>query len=296
MLKFSSQIPPSVDGNALGDFLEENGLLRWTVEMDCEDGQNFLCGYVDGRKIGEKEFSTIREKFGDLANAAVAEIGETEWVNAYKESAEPWQCENLLWIPSFMEDEVEVGEDEIAVYIDPGMAFGSGSHETTRLCARAMVMYRTLYEKTGDLIIKDCMDVGCGSGILGISALKLGLVHATFIDNDRDAIRISGENASANGLYPDQMDFIVADFGIGLLGRQTDLLMANVTADALIANADVLVASVRSGGLLCLSGILREERSAVAGVFGKHVHGRWETVVENGLDDGNWTSLIYFRA
>jgi ribosomal protein L11 methyltransferase len=109
-----------------------------------------------------------------------------------------------------MKPEISISRGGIGIYIEPGMAYGSGSHETTQLCARAMVCLR-VYIKNHDLIIKSCNDLGCGPGILGISALKLGLVHATFKDIDADAIRIRQENALAKKLFLDQMNFVVED-------------------------------------------------------------------------------------
>jgi ribosomal protein L11 methyltransferase len=295
MLKFSSQIPSTIDGDAVCAFLGENDLVNWTVERDCENDVVFLCGYVENKEMGEDEFSKIRENFGKLADAAVAKIDGAELANAYKKFVRPWQCEDLHWIPSHLADAVDVDEGDVAVYIDPGMAFGSGAHQSTRLCARALIMFKALYKKTGDLVVKDCIDAGCGSGILGISALKIGMIHTTFIDHDPDAIRICRENAEANGLYADQMDFVVADLGAGLLGRRTDLLLANMTADVLVANADILVNSIKLSGLLCLGGILRSERDSVAKVFGQCAKKRWEMVMENDLVDGEWVSLLYFR-
>jgi ribosomal protein L11 methyltransferase len=295
MFKFSAKVLSHEDANSIGEFLGEHGLALWSIEKDCEKNRYALCGYIENKITGEKEFEQIGDEFKNLGELKITQIKETEWVEVYKKSAEPWQCEDLYWIPTFMKEKIQLPEDAIAVYIEPGMAFGSGTHETTQLCARAMVMFRTLYSKTGDLIVKDCIDIGCGSGILGISALKLGLVHATFIDIDEDAIRISQENAHLNGLFPDQMDFIGGDLKINLLGRQADLLMANILADVLVKNAVLLVNSVRSGGLLCLSGILKDECDDIMPIFGRLTREKWGNVLENSIEEGEWVALIYFR-
>ena len=156
-------------------------------------------------------------------------------------------------------------------------------------------MFQNLYKKTDDLVIKNCIDAGCGSGILGISAIKLGLSHATMIDIDQDAVRIARENAILNEVYPDQIDFVVGDLRTNLLGRQTDLLMANILANVLVDNADLLVNSVNAGGLLCLSGILAREADDVKEVFVKLVNNRWSSNMCTSSINGEWASISFFR-
>ncbi|MDR2779408.1 MAG: 50S ribosomal protein L11 methyltransferase [Puniceicoccales bacterium] len=295
MLKFSSKILSNEKANSVGEFLSDQELVYWSVEKDCLRDEYFLCGYISDEQIGHKDFAKIKSVFGDIKDVKVTTINPSDWEEVYKKSAKIWKCEDLYWVPAFMKDTVEIPEGGVGVYIEPGMAFGSGTHETSQLCARALVMFKSLYTKTNDLIIKSCIDAGCGSGILGISALKLGLVHATFIDIDTDAIRISRENALANGLFPDQMDFVIGDIKIGLLGRQADLLMVNILSDILVENADLLVSSVKPGGLLCVSGILKDEKFDVASEFTKFTKKRWESVVESSMDDREWSLLAYFR-
>ncbi|MDR1401503.1 MAG: 50S ribosomal protein L11 methyltransferase [Puniceicoccales bacterium] len=294
MLKFSLNIPSRESANGIGEFLNENELISWTIEND-ESGKYLLCGYAKDERIGNAEFSKIKSKFSDLEEPDVTAISATNWADEYKKFLKPWRSEDLHWIPLCMKDEVKVDENAVSVYIDPGMAFGSGSHETTRLCARMILMFRNLHEKTNDLMVKNCIDAGCGSGILGISAIKLGLSHVTFVDLDSDALRICQENARRNDVFDDQMDFALGDLKISLVGRQTDLLVANILANVLVENANLLVSSVRPGGLLCLSGILKNESADVASVFTNLIKSKWESVFENSLDDGEWTALSYFR-
>jgi ribosomal protein L11 methyltransferase len=296
MLKFCSKLSSEKDADALGILLNEQELMSWTIERDISLEEYFLCGYVDNEEAGKSDFSRIERAFQGIGAAEITPISEKDWSVEYKKFIKPWQCDNLYWIPVWMKDEVEVPDNMACVYIDPGMAFGSGTHETTQLCGRSLSMFRMLYEKTNDLVIKNCIDVGCGSGILGISAMKLGLSHVTFIDIDEDAVRISQENARLNGIFSDQMDFVVGDLKVGLLGRQTDLLLANIFSDVLIENADLLINSVRPGGLLCLSGFLKVQKAEISSVFGKFAKLRWgHTVLENSMDEGDWTVLIYFH-
>jgi ribosomal protein L11 methyltransferase len=280
MLKFSARILSKKGAATISELLSGLELTRWTVERDVQRNKYFLRGYVDDESVGGEDFKKISGTCGDLGKLVISTVEPKDWAEAYKKSAKPWQYDCLHWIPTFMRGEVEVPEDAAAVYIEPGMAFGTGAHETTQLCGRALVMFKSLFEKTDDLIIKSCIDVGCGSGILGISAIKLGLVHATLIDIDEDAIRISQENAALNGIFPDQVDFVVGDVKIALLGRQ----------------ADLLVNSVNQNGILCLSGFLTEKKCDVASVFGEFTKKRWgDSAMENSIEDGDWSALIYFR-
>jgi ribosomal protein L11 methyltransferase len=295
MLKFYAKIPSKESAKSIYDFLIDQELVRWTVETDVVRDTCALRGYVDDEAAGKAEFERIAVACGDIETPSVAPLKKADWVEAYKKSAQPWQCECLYWIPTFMADEIEVPESVVPVYIEPGMAFGTGSHETTQLCGRALVMFKTLYEKTDDLMIKSCMDIGCGSGILGISAIKIGLVHAIMIDIDEDAIRISQENARLNGVFPDQVDFIVGDLKIGLLGRQADVVMANLSTDVLLGNADLLINSVKANGLLCIGGILRSEKMEVSSVFGEFARKRWGNgTMESFIDGNDWTVIVYF--
>ncbi|MDR1233306.1 MAG: 50S ribosomal protein L11 methyltransferase [Puniceicoccales bacterium] len=295
MLKFFSKISSQESVGLIGEFLDDQELVCWSIEKDCLQDENFLCGYVPDERTGNEDFAKIKSAFSDLGNAETVTIEPSDWEEAYRKSARLWKCEDLYWVPTFLKDEIEIPEGGTGIFIEPGMAFGSGSHETSQLCARALVMFKSLYRKTNDLMIKSCIDIGCGSGILGISALKLGLSHATFIDIDADAVRISQENALANGLFLDQMDFVTGDVRVSLLGRHADLLMANILSNVLTENADLLVNSVKPGGLLCISGILKNEKFDVASEFTKFIKKRWPSVVESSMDDGEWSLLAYFR-
>ena len=295
MLKFSVILPEKKLADQLEVFLENEQLDRWTIEKNNISGKYRLCGYVDSLEIGNKDFSRIVSEFKDLPKAKILKIKKDGWEVAYRNSAKPWRCENLRWIPLWMKDQVQLNENDIPVYIEPGMAFGTGTHETTQMCAHTLVMFQNLYKKTDDLVIKNCIDAGCGSGILGISAIKLGLSHATMIDIDPDAVRIARENAILNEVYPDQIDFVVGDLRTNLLGRQTDLLMANILANVLVDNADLLVNSVNAGGLLCLSGILASEADDVKEVFVKLVNNRWSSNMCTSSINGEWASISFFR-
>lgn len=154
-------------------------------------------------------------------------------------------------------DRPAIGPEEIGVEIEPGMAFGTGTHETTRLCLAALD--DTLRHPLGTVL-----DVGTGSGILAIAAARLGAVSVTGVDNDPLARRIARENAALNDVaercaFPDD--------GIETLSGVWDIVLANILPHVLIDLRDPLIARVRSGGSLILSGILVSEVQRVQEAF-----------------------------
>ena len=150
---------------------------------------------------------------------------------------------------------------EEVLWLDPGMAFGTGNHETTRLCCERLVRHAVLKGTAAKVI-----DAGCGSGILTLSAAKLGFRDICGFDNDAEAIRVSGGNAELNGLSG-MVNFYVGDLVTGLAGREAELVMANIQADVLMHFANELCAAVAPGGELVLSGILAHELDQVRTKF-----------------------------
>lgn len=163
----------------------------------------------------------------------------------------------------------------LLVVIAPSMGFGTGHHETTRLCLEAL--------QTIDLNGATMLDVGTGSGVLAIAADRLGATQALGIDNDADAIQSARENLALNPSAR-HTAFEVADVA-GLAPNAADVVAANLTGALLIRVADTLIAAVRVGGILILSGVLSEEYDAVRKAF-------------DGLEplwhrhDGEWVGLI----
>jgi ribosomal protein L11 methyltransferase len=152
-----------------------------------------------------------------------------------------------------------------------------------------------MYRSDSNWYIKKCIDVGCGTGILGISAIKCGLQRAFLIDNDEDAIAASRENAAHNGIDPSSINYLCADLKLGLLGREADLVFANILADTLVENSDILASSVKPGGMLCLSGILVSEMPDVRVAFEKSFGKFWISFIENKAKYGEWGMFAFLR-
>jgi ribosomal protein L11 methyltransferase len=184
----------------------------------------------------------------NLATAMFREVADQDWVRAWMDDYPPLRFGASLWIVPWNADTpaeaLALGDDATIVRLDPGLAFGSGTHATTALCLEWL--------ESLDLAGKSVLDVGCGSGILAIAALKLGAVHAVGIDNDPQALIASRDNAERNGVV-EHLSVFMPD---NAPGAQYDVVVANILASALDALAGNIAAQVRPGGLLALSGIL----------------------------------------
>ncbi|NBD37100.1 MAG: methyltransferase, partial [Verrucomicrobia bacterium] len=185
-------------------------------------------------------------------------------------------------------DRYELPPGEEIVYLDPGMAFGTGNHETTRLCVRRLLDARD--DWVGEAPRKSVIDAGCGSGILAISARKLGFREIFAFDNDPDSVRISLDNARLCSVE-NTIEFRWADLRAGLADRSVDLLLANILSPVLCAHAGLLIAALRPGGRLVLSGILDKEKHEVHGTF-TEVLGQPGHPLDSRTD-GDWADLCY---
>jgi ribosomal protein L11 methyltransferase len=174
-------------------------------------------------------------------------LDDEDWVRRSQEQFQPMEITQRLWIvPSWRQPP---RADAINIYIDPGLAFGTGSHATTRLCLRWL--YDTL--KGGEHVL----DYGCGSGILAIAALKLGAGSALGLDIDADAIDAACFNAIRNGVTA------LFQTAQSSLNGKADIVIANILANPLMLLAPALTGHVRAGGRLALSGILETQAADV---------------------------------
>jgi ribosomal protein L11 methyltransferase len=164
-------------------------------------------------------------------------------------------------VPEWERATFQLPEGHAVLWLDPGLAFGTGNHETTRLCVERLVQLAEERGTSGQV-----MDAGCGSGILALSAAKLGYRDVVGFDNDPEAVRVSEENAALNGLDA-SVRFFRGDLLSGLAGVQAQVLLANILADVLMRFANQLVRAVAPGGVLVLSGILATEGETVRKAF-----------------------------
>ena len=187
----------------------------------------------------------------DWSKAQLEIVEDQDWERAWLDQFQPMRFGKRTWIVPWNHDlPVEaLLEDAAVVRLDPGLAFGSGTHPTTALCLQWLDGL-TDAEKLRDI---DLLDFGCGSGILALAAIKLGARHAVGIDNDPQALVATRDNAERNGLA-EQIDvFAPAEAPT----RTYPVVVANILAAALDHLAETISAQVAPGGLLALSGILQ---------------------------------------
>jgi ribosomal protein L11 methyltransferase len=179
------------------------------------------------------------------------------------------------------------------IWFDAGLAFGTGDHPTTRLCAIRMMDFLA----THPAATVSMTDAGCGSGILALSAARLGCGRVAGFDRDPESVRVSIANRVDNGLADESAVFHHAGLeeGFKLTGR-ADVVLANIISDVLCIYADNLVDSVNPGGVLALSGILAKEQAAVREHFEAKAKAAWgEATTTDGRVMGEWSDVALFR-
>lgn len=179
----------------------------------------------------------------------LATINEEDWANSWKVYFKPLKIGNHLVIRPTWEP-YTAAEGEIVLDLDPGMAFGTGSHATTVMCAR----YLEKYVKPDDFVI----DVGTGTGILAMSAARLGAKEVMAIDCDLQAVRVARENIKNNQLE-NRIQVIHNDLLVGI-GREADVLTANIITDVIIRMLPQARKCLRPGGIFIVSGVIAERR------------------------------------
>ena len=287
-LPLSSELIPPLE-----DLLCELAPSNWCLQINRLSNMATLEGFFDNRGLALVEWISLSERFPAFIEPLSLELSTVEdrdWKEAYKEHFHPWSIGPLHLVPEWERATYVLPDGGKALYVDPGMAFGTGLHETTRLCLGAIIEF---FEET-DLGGLSCIDVGCGSGILALSAKLLGAGNVKGVDIDPDAVRISIENATANGMVGD-VSFTTNDIAGGLFSESADLVLANIQADVLCANAELLLCAVRSQGLLALSGILSIEAKKTAEFFQETINRLGSSFILRRKDEGEWTQLTLIR-
>ncbi len=193
----------------------------------------------------------------DWTQAQFRDVADQDWERAWMDQYEPLRFGERTWIVPW-NHELPEGVDPATsaiVRLDPGLAFGSGTHPTTALC----LAWLDALGREGVLGGADVLDFGCGSGILALAALKLGAARAVGVDNDPQALIATQDNAERNGVADRLEVYLPQDEPV----RTYPVVVANILASALIALADTLAARVAPGGRIALSGILAGQEDEV---------------------------------
>ena len=237
-------------------------------EIEADDGVAYLSFYLEPEEDKEKILSEIRQELQEMSsylNVGECRIEESEtedvdWVNNWKQYFHQFYVDDILIIPSWENVKPE-DSDKMVIHIDPGTAFGTGMHETTQLCIRQIRKYVT----EGTRIL----DVGCGSGILGMLALKFGAAYSVGTDLDPCAIEATYENMEVNGISKDRYEVMIGNIiddkevqdkvGYGCY----DIVVANILADVLVQLTPVIVKQLKPGGIYITSGIIDDKEQTV---------------------------------
>ena len=260
-------------------------------EGPADDGVAYLNFYLEEDADKEAILKDVREALDDLKNfmdigEATIEESQTEdkdWINNWKQYFHQFYVDDILIVPSWEEVKAE-DKDKMSLHIDPGTAFGTGMHETTQLVIRQLKKY-----VTPDTVM---LDVGTGSGILGIVALKLGAKHVLGTDLDPCAVPAVAENKEANQIVDDTFDMmignIIDDKAIQDQAgyEKYDIVTANILADVLIPLTPVIVNQMKKGAYYITSGILDVKEEVVV----EAVKAAGLTVVEV-THQGEWVSV-----
>ena len=293
----SSQIELRATVSAqLADLLEgyfyEAQSAYWGIMQKERTDPYEVFGYFPDTATADSELGLLQEKFYELhEDFELSRIEDSFWQNAYKEFVTAWSDRRLHWIPLWERDSCKPPAGSAIVYLDAGMAFGTGAHETTRLCARRLIDYLDSCEEALESL--HIIDAGCGSGVLAFSAAALGCSNVIGFDFDPEAIRVCSANAKENPHIQAPL-FEVANLTDGLLDRSADLLLANIQTDVLTPHSEALVHAVRPGGCIALSGILTKEIDEVercyAQLFAKLRP--QDSLTLESRNNGEWSDLL----
>lgn len=278
---------------ALEDYFLENEWVEWGImQREIHDPYEVFGIFTDAG-AAHTALAKLRSVFPELPESfAEKTLRDTDWQDAYKEFLKPWSDRQLHWIPLWERETYSAPEDAVCVYLDSGMAFGTGAHETTRLCARRLLDYHETH--SGSLGQKRVIDAGCGSGILALSAATLGFAQVSGFDIDPEAIAVCLKNAEENPNIAAPR-FSAADLENGLRNVQADLLLANIQTDILIPFSIHLVRGIRPSGVLALSGILTKEVEQVRDHYTHEFARIYPTaaIVVDSRQDGEWSDLQF---
>lgn len=265
-------------------------------ELPPDDGTAKVSFYLEDDADPEDAASRVQAGLDELADfcdlgerkVTVSQTEDKDWINNWKQYFKPFTVDDILIKPTWEEIPAEHA-DKLLIQIDPGTAFGTGKHETTRLCIRQLRKYVDARSRV--------LDVGTGSGILGITALKLGAAIAFGTDLDENAITAVGENVAANGiaseLFPAVCGNIIDDEAVQRAAGLDcyDIVVANILAPVIILLQAEIPRHLKSGGVFISSGIINTKEAEVRAA----IEANPELAIIETTYQGDWVSITARR-
>lgn len=262
-------------------------------ELGEDDGKATVSFYISDDEDKESILSSVKEGLVELADfvevgdmeITVSETEDKDWINNWKQYWKPFRVADDIIIKPTWETLEEKNENDLVIEIDPGTAFGTGSHETTRLCIQGLRKYIT-----DETVL---LDVGSGSGILSIIGLKLGAKAALGTDIDPNAIHAMYDNAKVNGITEEEFTVKIGNIiddkklqeEVGM--EKYDIVVANILADVIIPLSPEIRQHLKKDGLYITSGIINMKRDEVKEAIEKNGF----TIIEENVM-GEWVSFV----
>ena len=250
-----------VKSDVIWDYVDESVLEQSEVvkvSTMCEPmDTDFLCNL----QANLEEMKKNGVQFGEIL---IGDIDAADYENEWKKYYNPIKTKHITIVPTWIDYKASKGEK--IMRLDPGMAFGTGSHATTRMCLELM-----------DVNGKDVIDVGCGSGILGIAAKICGAKSVYMCDIDEQAVEFARQNASLN-----HVDAVIERADLLEGDRQADFIFANITADILMRFSKSIGKHLRKGGIIVLSGIIDTREAEVVQCYRD---AGYEIIERQSIDD-----------
>ncbi len=271
-IKDPSDIAELLSGGIIWDYIDDSLF----------DGDKRV--YVSGFFDEEKDLSGVYFELEKLKKNCEFDVGSLEvttsvlhsedYENVWKQYYKPIEIGKVVIVPKWIKREKD---EHSEVLIDPGMAFGTGNHETTAMCIRLL--------NDIDLDGKTVCDLGCGSGILGISAVKMGALSCVMTDIDRQAVEAAKANVQLNGVS-DKVNVMYGDLVTG--EQKFDVVIANITADVLIRLGSMVGELLNDGGTIILSGIINARAVDVLEAYKSFT-------LKERIQDGEWQAFAFIK-
>ncbi len=277
------------DGVSISDDSDVLELITKKLNWDYVDeglikslnGKALVSGYFSLNFETKKVYEALERlkkqseiQLGSL-EVSVERISSSDWENEWRKYYSPIPLGKIVIVPAWLK---APEGDALPVYIEPGMAFGTGNHETTSLCIELMQCVQI----EGVTVL----DMGCGSGILGIAAARLGAKKVVLSDIDRQAVEASCQNVALNGVE-DCCEIVGGDLNCGNVSA--DVVIANITADVLLRLKDTLGSALKKDGFMIISGIIHSRLEEVKKGYAD------EFEVVKGLKKGEWNAMLLKR-